>query len=344
MIRAFTKLMSLTGVIPVSVACALALVLTGTALAGGTHGAHEVPQLLAQPKTIVTYEGNRVTVTFGPVDLPSGHDGELAASLPKHVFGLPEDMTMVGFQSSVFLKDGTLLPRQYLHHILLINQNKDSVSCPGEPLFFAGAGLEMTEARFPSGYGVKLAKGQKLMAIVAFYHGVPPTKDVMASFTMEMAPKGAVLQALDVYQVGVNTVCYSQFPKRRADETDEGIEVRPGVQIDRAPLKFRMDGCVKFAYPHGHDQVLLIALENKTAQRTLLRTVPDVAPDGAFLSFLPHQIYHSAQGFGVNRDDAYEVVMVHHRPLHDPQPNHGMGNYLLYMAPGECPSTPRSGS
>jgi hypothetical protein len=335
--------MSRAGVMSAPVACVLALILTGPALAGGTHSAHEVPQLLAQPKTTVTYEGNRVTVTFGPVDLPSGHDGELAASLPKHVFGLPDDMTMVGYKSRVFTKGGVDLPRQYLHHILLINQDKDSVSCPGEPLFFAGAGLEMTEARFPSGYGVTLSKGQKLMAIVAFYHGVPPTKDVMASFTMEMAPKGATVQPMDVYQIGVNTVCYSQFPKRRADETDEGIEVRPGVQIDRAPLKFRMDGCVKFAYPHGHDQVLLIALENKTAQRTLLRTVPDVAPNGAFLSFLPHQIYHSAQGFGVNRDDAYEVVMVHHRPLHDPQSNHGMGNYLLYMTSGKCPSTPRSG-
>ena len=338
MSRLLDKLRSCACVMLAPVACALALVLTGTALAGGTHSAHEVPQLLAQPKTSVTYEGNRVRVTFGPVDLPSGHDGELAASLPKHVFELPEDMTMVGFQSSVFLKDGTPLPRQYLHHILLINQNKDSVSCPGEPLFFAGAGLEMTEARFPFKHGVKLAKGQKLMAIVAFYHGVPPTKDVMASFTMEMAPKGVALQALDVYQVGVNTVCYSQFPKRRADETDEGIEVKPGVQIDRAPLKFRMDGCVKFAYPHGHDQVLLIALENRTAQMTLLRTVPDVAPDGAFLSFLPHQIYRNAQGFSVNTHDDYEVVMVHHRPLHDPQPNHGMGNYLLYMTPGECPA------
>lgn len=70
-------------------------------------------------------------------------------------------------------------------------------------------------------------------------------------------------------------------------------------------------------------------------------TVP--APDGAFLSFKPRQIYHSARGFSVNRHDAYEVVMVHHRPLHDPHPNHGMGNYLLYMTPGECPSIPRSG-
>ncbi len=328
-------LVTVNHVVNAVIAVAVTL-LTGTALADNTHSTHAIPQLSGQAATTVTYEGNRVTVTFGPVDLPAGHDGELAASLPKHIFKLSDDMTMVGFRSAVFLKDGTPLPRHYLHHILLINQDKDSVSCPGEPLFFAGAGLEMTEARFPSGYGVKLSKGQKLMAIVAFYHGVPPTKDVMASFTMEMAPKGAAVQALDVYQVGVNTVCYSQFPKRRTDETDEGIEVKPGVQIDRAPLKFRMDGCVKFAYPHGHDQVLLIALENRTAQRTLLRTVPDVAPDGAFLSFLPHQIYHSAQGFGVNRDDVYEVVMVYHRPLHDHQPNHGMGNYLLYMTPGDC--------
>ena len=277
----------------VPLALLLVLHMAGTAFADGAHGGHHTPQLLSQPNTqpntTVTYEGNRVTVTFGPVDLPTGHDGELAASIPKHLFTLPDDMTMVGFHSAVFQKDGTPLPRQYLHHIM-INQNKDSAACPGEPLFFAGAGMEMAETRFPAGYGVKLAKGQKLMTIVAFYHGVPPTKDVMASFTMEMAPKGAPVQAMDVYQVGVNVVCFTKFDKRRADETDEGIEIQRGVQVDRAPLKFKMDGCVKFAYPHGHDQALLIALENKTAQRTMLRTVPDVAPDGSFLSCLPHQI------------------------------------------------------
>ena len=311
--------------------------MTGPAYAEALPSEQGIPQLMDQAKTTVTYESNTVTLTFGPVDLPSAHEGELAASMPKHVFELLEDMALVGYRSAVFTKNGTPLPRQYLHHILLINLDKESVSCPGEPLFFAGAGLEMSEARFPSGYGVKLVKGQKLMTIVAFYHGVPPTKDVMASFTMEMAPKGTAVQALDVYQVGVNMVCYSQFPKRRKDETDEGIEVRPGVQVDRAPLKFRMDGCVKFAYPHGHDQVVLIALENTTARQTLLRTVPDVAPDGAFLLFPAHQVYQSARGFGVNTRDDYEVVMVHHRPLQDPHLNHGMGNYLLYMTPGQCP-------
>jgi hypothetical protein len=314
----------------------LVLGVAGAAFADGAHGDHQVPKLVGQTTTTVTYQGNTVTVTFGPVNLPSAHDGELAASLPKHIFSLPEDMTMMGYRSAVFTKDGTPLPRQYLHHILLINQDKESVSCADEPLFFAGAGLEMSEARFPTGYGVKIAKGQKLMAIVAFYHGVPPTKDVVASFTMEMAPKGTAVQALDVYQVGVNVVCYSQFGKRRKDETDEGIDIRPGVQVDRAPLKFRMDGCVKFAYPHGHDQALLIALENKTARKTLLRTVPDVEADGSFLTFRPQQIYRDVKGFEVNTRDDYEMVMVHHRPLQDSRLNHGMGNYLLYMTRGQC--------
>jgi hypothetical protein len=315
-------------------------IIRGTASADGGHDASPAAQLAGQTTTNVAFESDRVTITFGPVDLPSEHEGELAASLPKHMFTLPDDMVMTGFHSAVFQKDGTPLPRQYLHHILLINQDEESLACPGEPLFFGGAGLEMTEAMFPPGYGVTLGKGQKIMTIVAFYHGVPPTKDVMASVTMKLAPKGTLVQPLEVYQVGVNTVCYSRFSSRRADETDEGIEIRPGVQVDRAPLKFRVDGCVKFAYPHGHDQVLLIALENKTSQKTLLRTVPDVAPDGSFLNFLPHQIYRDARGFEINRQDDYEVVMVHHRPLQDPRPNHGMGNYLLYMTAGGCHSHP----
>ncbi|TAJ24123.1 MAG: hypothetical protein EPO64_09920 [Nitrospirae bacterium] len=322
----------------------LCLAPVGTALAdGGHHHQSAAPQasvaLSNEVKTNVSITGNTLTITYGPLDLPTGHDGELAASIPKHIFQLPQDRFLVGYKSAVFTKDGTPLPRQYLHHILLINLDKEGVSCPGEPLFFAGAGLEMNETKFPSGYGVKLGKDQKLMTIVAFYHGAPPTKDVMATFTMELAPKGTPMQELDVYQVGVNVVCYSKFDNRRQDESDEGIEIQPGVQVDKAPLKFRMDGCVKFAYPHAHDQALLIALENKTRQQTLLRTVPEVDSDGTFRSFQPHQVYQNEQGFEVNTQDDYELVMVHHRPLQAPLLHHGMGNYLLYMTAGKCPST-----
>ncbi|MGH7372520.1 MAG: hypothetical protein ACREJK_11835, partial [Candidatus Methylomirabilales bacterium] len=92
--------------------------------------------------------------------------------------------------------------------------------------------------------------------------------------------------------------------------------------------------------PHGHDELLLIALENKTANRTLLRTVPDVAQDGTFLAFQPHQVFKDSRGFSVFQNEEYEVVMVYHHPRHDPRVQHGMGNYLLYMTPGACPNDP----
>ena len=309
------------------------------AFGAGTHQHHTVPTLEKQTTTSVTVEGNRVTLTFGPIDLPAGHDGDLAASMPHHSFQVPKDMYLIGYKSAVFTKDGKVLPQQYLHHILLLNTSRDSVSCPGEPLFFAGAGLEMTEARFPTGYGVKLRTSDKLKAVVAFYHKAPPTKDVMATFTMEMAPEGAEVQPMDVYQVGVNVVCYSKFAQRPNGETDEGMEVQPGVTILSAPLKFHMDGCVKFAYPHGHDQLLLIALDDKTARRTLLRTVPDVTADGTFIAFQPHQVFNDAVGFPVTTKSDYEMTMVYHHPLHDEEVQHAMGNYLLYMTPGSCPAS-----
>ena len=312
--------------------------MTGPVFAAGSHDHHTVPTLEGQTTTTVTVQGNTVTLTFGPIDLPTAHDGDLAASMPKHVFELPKDMYLVGYKSAVFTKEGKPLPQNYLHHILMLNNDKESVSCPGEPLFFAGAGLEMTEARFPQGYGVKLEKGKKLMSVVAFYLKAPPTKDVMATFTMEIAPEGMPIKEMDVYQVGVNIVCYSKFGERGKDQTDEGIEIKSGVQVLSAPVKFRMDGCVKFAYPHGHDELLLIALDDKTSARTLLRTVPDVAQDGTFLAFQPHQVYGDAQGFPIIKNHMYEMTMVYHHPLQFSENQHGMGNYLLYMTPGACPS------
>ncbi|MFO0730704.1 MAG: hypothetical protein U0231_16820 [Nitrospiraceae bacterium] len=314
----------------------LILGMTGAAFADGGHDHHAIPTMPSLGETKLAITDQTVALTFGPIDLPTSHEGDLAASMPKKVFQLPEDMYMIGYKSEVFTKDGRPLPKNYLHHILMMNNDKPSVSCDGEPLFFAGAGLEMTEARFPEGYGVKLGKGQNLMSIVAFYHKAPPTKDVMARFTMYGAPKGTKVQEMDVYQVGVNIVCYSKFGQRGADQTDEGIEIKPGVTIHSAPLKFNMDGCVKFAYPHGHDELLLIALENKTTKETLLRTVPDVDSEGTFRDFLPHQVYKDAKGFPITKKDDYEMVMVHHHPLQNPNIQHGMGTYLLYMTPGSC--------
>jgi len=149
------------------------------AIADGGHDHHAVPSLKNQTATTITIQDNVVPLTFGPIDLPAAHDGELATSMPKHKFQLPNDMYLVGYKTAVFTKEGKPLPKNYLHHLLMLNNSNPSVSCEGEPLFFAGAGLEMAEPRFPEGYGVTHATGDHLMSIVAFYHKAPITKEVM---------------------------------------------------------------------------------------------------------------------------------------------------------------------
>ncbi len=302
-----------------------------------SHSSHKIPTL-NKPLTTVTLEPDSITITFGPIDLPVGHSGDLAASMPKHFFNLPEDRYMTGYKTEAFTKKGEVLPREYLHHILLLDMDQDSISCPGEPLFFAGAGMEMRETRFPEGHGVKLDKTHKLMALVAFYHKAAPTKDAMARFTIFTAPKGKDVHPMQVYQVGVNVVCFSKFDQRPANQSDEGIFIEPGVQVMKEPLKFLVDGCVKYAYPHSHNGALLIALENRTKNETLLRTVPDVQADGTLIGFPDRQIYSDPIGFPVSTKEDYQMVLVHHRPLEQQGDIRGMGNYLLYMTQEACPT------
>lgn len=295
-----------------------------------------VPSLLPQPQTTVRIEDNTITVTFGPIDLPTHFHGHLVTSLPKHGFHLSEDRFLIGFHANIFKQDGTPLPREYLHHLLLIDSSRKSLSCEGEASFIAGSGMEMVDAHFPEGYGVPLQKATRLIAAIAFYHQAPPTKHVMASFTMHMAPKASHLQPLEVYPIGINTSCYRTLPQRPENEIDDGILLQPGLQVNSAPVNFTLNGCVKFAYPHGHNQLVLVTLENTTTHRTLLRTVPTAGPNGTLLGFPPDQIYSNLQGFSVNTHDQYEMTMVYYRSLQSQGHAYGMANYLLYLRAGEC--------
>ena len=88
----------------------------------------------------------------------------------------------------------------------------------------------------------------------------------------------------------------------------------------------------------------MVALENKTLNETLLRTVPEVDADGTFRDFRPHQVYRNDKGFTVTKQDDYEMVMVHHHPLQNLNIQQGMGNFLLFMTPGVCPQSSHTAS
>ena len=72
---------------------------------------HAHPPTSPQPKavTTVTLKDNSLILTFGPIDLPTGHSGELASSMPIHFFKAPPDMHVIGYKSRIFTKDGKVI-------------------------------------------------------------------------------------------------------------------------------------------------------------------------------------------------------------------------------------------
>ena len=106
------------------------------------------------------------------------------------------------------------------------------------------------------------------------------------------------MKAMEVYQVGVNIVCYSKFGQRGADQTDEGIEIKAGVQVHAARLNFSWTAVSSLPIRTGMTNYSSSPWKIKPEQQTLLRTVPDVdlARHVPGIS-QPHQVYKDSQGF-----------------------------------------------
>jgi hypothetical protein len=147
------------------------------------------------------------------------------------------------------------------------------------------------------------------------------------------------LTPLESYHVSVNVDCFTEGPMPGRAETDEGIVIGQGLAVHTKPVRFLTEGCVKLVYPHGHDHLVLMALENTTKKRTMLRTVPITQQDGSLLGFARDQVYADSTGFAVTPEDDYKMMMVYYRRLEDYSDHYGMADYLIYMTSGPCTVT-----
>ena len=91
--------------------CLLALCIGSPALASGGHDHHDVPTLKDQTTTTVTIQGNAVTLMFGPIDLPTAHEGELASSIPGMTFSFPKICIWWGIKPRSSPKQGIPSPK-----------------------------------------------------------------------------------------------------------------------------------------------------------------------------------------------------------------------------------------
>jgi hypothetical protein len=167
---------------------ALTAVVVATALAAGA----TPPTVSAATPTPDTQRQNPdpqvTTVRYGPYTIPaaSGHDhGETGNRLSLNVQKPCDDCFITGFKPNLVYADGSnanVNTGPMLHHMVMGNHWKNDVVCNGPQRIFA-SGNERVESVLPSGYGIKVGRGERWNMLYDLMNHAPQKKTVYISVT-----------------------------------------------------------------------------------------------------------------------------------------------------------------
>ncbi|MFE9773601.1 hypothetical protein ACFYOV_18410 [Streptomyces sp. NPDC005931] len=166
---------------------ALTAVVLATALAAGAFppAAAAAPAASDAPRQ----DGPQVTtVRYGPFTIPaaSGHDhGESGNRLSFNVQKPCDDCFITGFKPNLVYADGSnanVNTGPMLHHVVMGTHRRSDVVCKGPQRVFA-SGNERVESVLPSGYGVKVGKGERWNMVYDLMNHAPQQKTVYISVT-----------------------------------------------------------------------------------------------------------------------------------------------------------------
>ncbi|MXM64595.1 hypothetical protein GR925_14360 [Streptomyces sp. HUCO-GS316] len=133
------------------------------------------------------------TVRYGPFTLPaaSGDDhGETGNRLAFNIEKPCENCFITGFKPNLVYADGSnanVNTGPMLHHAVLGTHAKSDVVCGGPQRKFA-SGNERVESVLPSGYGIKVRRGERWNMLYDLMNHAPERKSVYITFTFTHEP------------------------------------------------------------------------------------------------------------------------------------------------------------
>ncbi|MFI2371706.1 hypothetical protein [Streptomyces sp. NPDC018833] len=128
------------------------------------------------------------TVRYGPFTIPAtdGHDhGGTGNRIKFNVQKPCDDCFITGFKPNLVYADGSnanVNTGPMLHHAVFGNHWKRDTVCNGPQRIFA-TGNERVETVLPSGYGVKVGKGERWNMLYDLMNHAPQSKEVYISVT-----------------------------------------------------------------------------------------------------------------------------------------------------------------
>ncbi|NUT26261.1 MAG: hypothetical protein HOV84_10130 [Streptomyces sp.] len=133
------------------------------------------------------------TVRYGPITLPaaSGDDhGETGNRLAFNIAKPCDDCVITSFKPNLVYADGSnanVNTGPMLHHAVLGTHARGDVVCGGPQRMFA-SGNERVESVLPSGYGIKVRRGERWNMLYDLMNHAPQSKTVYITFTFTHEP------------------------------------------------------------------------------------------------------------------------------------------------------------
>lgn len=283
--------------------------------------------LVAACATTLRPSGTRgeLVLELGPVDLPASsstgaHDH--AAMTEEHArYRVEQAGWITSFAPSMIHGNGSAAPGRLLHHVAIGAPGLSDFLC-GEhphamPRLMLAAGGEQTRFEIPTGFGIPVDAGQKLVAFGMFANHVGPRQEHV-SFAARIGfvarANGPLKPVIPVW-IDVDETC-----------PEDGYEVPRGHHVRRREFHFPFSGTLRIAGGHMHDGGRLLRIYDQTRGVDLLRYEPRYDAEGS-IAAIP--IVETA--LTISAETRYVVEATYDNRGHGPL--RGMGIVVAFVEP-----------
>lgn len=293
------------------------------------------------PATTVRVDSSRheLVVTAGPFMLPSmppmadgAMDHGAAHDTPVHNFAWPMDGWLRGFKIEIVDSNGNALPRELMHHIVILNYDRRQlVYSAAERLF--GAGTETEDASVPRSIGVPLKANTNLGMYIAWHNQTRhDLNGVMLRLTMQWIPKSQNPRPLDVLPMymdvnltvgGTNT-----------------FDVPPGHSTKSYEFTLPVNGRLLAVGGHLHMYGEVVRLEDVQSGKVLTKVEPKVDSKGNVIKMGRQLFGVRGNGLRLRAGHRYRVVAEYNNPTGMTLHNGGMAHMVGLFAPDDVAKWP----
>jgi hypothetical protein len=282
----------------------------GLLLAGGIASA-QAPR----PGVTVDRRHHRVIVVAGPFDLEPMAPMEgmsMDAMMPDtlaQAFAWPVKGWFRGFRSDVLDSLGHLLPRDLLHHFVLVDLDRRTLFDPvAERL--AAAGETPVSAVAPASVGAPLAEGQRLALYIMWHNGTPrPERGVYLRVSLLWTPANEQPRPLSAFPVNLDVNAHYG-----ASNT---YDVPPGRHEKSAIVTFPLSGWMLAAGGHLHDYGESVQLEDAKSKNVLVRINALVGDSGAIKDLPFHILAMWDRGLRIEAGHRYRLIATYNNTSRD---------------------------